>query len=71
MLRVRTTTGSVIKLTDKARFVEICDVGGKVAAIVFSNGYGVIKILMPGDEEFVRYIRTFKPDVTNVIEDAD
>lgn len=68
MIRVRTTNGSLIVLNDKARFVEICDKNGKVAAVVFVNDYGVVRVLTPGDEEFAKYIRAYKPDVAKVIE---
>ena len=68
MVRVRTTDGSLHVLGEKARFVEICDKQGGLAVVVFINDAGVIKILSPGDDEFLRYVKAYRPAITKVLE---
>lgn len=60
MLRIRTIDGKAYRLQDSARFVEICDNGGNVAAVVFLRDDGSITLCRVGDEEFESYIQAYK-----------
>lgn len=59
MIRVRTAEGKAYKMADSARFVEICDSEGRVAAIVFQNNNGAVRVVSTEDKEFYRYIKSY------------
>lgn len=69
MLRIRTTEGKAYRLHDNARFVEICDNNGNVAAVVFLRDDGSITICRVGEEEFENYISAFKIAKSKLISD--
>ena len=65
MIRVRTVEGKAYKMAETARFVEICDNEGGVAAIVFQNANGAVRVVSTEDKEFYRYVKSYglKPSV--------
>lgn len=67
MIRVRTVEGKAYKMAETARFVEICDDEGGVAAIVFQNDNGAVRVVSADDNEFYRYLKSYKLKPTTVI----
>lgn len=67
MLRIRTIDGKAYRLQDNARFIEICDNNGNVAAIVFMRDDGSITICRVGEEEFENYVEAFKVSKSKLI----
>lgn len=59
MIRVRTVEGKAYKMSDTARFVEICDADGQVAAVVFRTDNGGVRVISTEDKEFYRYIKSY------------
>lgn len=68
MIRVRTTDGKAYKMAESARFVEICDNAGGVAAVVFQNDKGVVRVVSTEDKEFFRYIKSYGLKPSTVID---
>lgn len=68
MIRVRTTEGKAYKMSDSARFVEICDEEGKVAAVVFQKDNGEVRVVSAEDKEFYRYLKSYNLQPTTVID---
>lgn len=67
MIRVRTVEGKAYKMAETARFVEICDDEGGVAAVVFQNDNGVVRVVSAEDKEFYRYLKSYKLKPTMII----
>lgn len=59
MIRIRTVEGKAFKMSDSARFVEICDDAGGLAAVVFQNDNGAVRIVSVEDKEFYRYMKSY------------
>jgi hypothetical protein len=55
-------------MADSARFVEICDEEGRVAAVVFQNNNGVVRVVSTEDKEFYRYIKSYGLKPSSVID---
>ena len=53
-IRLRTQAGEVREVGD-ARFVEICNDAGEVAAVVFARADGAVRVLMDDDPDLIRY----------------
>ena len=66
MIRVRTVEGKAFKMSDTARFVEICDDAGGLAAVVFQNDNGAVRIVSVEDKEFYRYMKSYNLKPTEV-----
>lgn len=60
MIRVRTVEGKAYKMADTARFIEICDETGGVAAVVFQHDKGGVRVITAEDAEFYRYLKSYK-----------
>lgn len=60
MLRLRTTTGAVVPLPKDAHFIEICDLGGKLARLVYEDSSGRIRDIDSAHPDFVRYAGMMK-----------
>lgn len=58
MLRIRQSTGQT-QIIQGTNFVEICDEDGGIAAVVYKDAAGRIRILEPGEEQFSRYISMY------------
>jgi hypothetical protein len=67
MLRLRNIDGSVRELDDGERFIEICSVDGKIAAVFYQDDAGVIHQLSAKDAEARRYSELFKAPFCNTI----
>lgn len=67
MLKIRSTDGKAYKLNDKAKFIEICDNEGNIAAVVFIRSDGIIRICKLGEEEFNNYITAFRLHTSKLI----
>lgn len=48
-----------MRLGEKARFVEICDEDGKLAAVVFIRDNGILSLVCQGDKDFAKYCKTY------------
>jgi len=60
MLRIRTPDGETIVLDgDPSAFVEICDVEGDIAQLVYRDSSGIIHIVSADDPEAANYARLF------------
>lgn len=59
MIRIRTVDGKAFKMSDAARFVEICDDNGGLAAVVFQNDNGAVRVVSVEDKEFYRYMKSY------------
>lgn len=68
MIRVRTTDGKAYKMNPAARFVEICDEEGKIAAVVFQKDNGEVRVVSTEDKEFYRYVKSYALTPTTVID---
>lgn len=68
MIRVRATDGKAYKLNDSARFVEICDDKGNLAAVVFLKDNGEVSVVSIEDKEFYKYTKAFGLKPTTVID---
>jgi hypothetical protein len=68
MIRVRTVDGKAYKMSPTARFVEICDEEGKVAAVVFQNDNGAVRVISVEDKEFHRYAKSYGLKPATVID---
>lgn len=71
MIRVRTVDGKAFNMTAAARFVEICDDSGKVAAVVFQNDNGHVRVISAEDAEFYKYLKSYKLKPSIVIDHED
>mgnify|MGYP007111680038 FL=1 len=71
MIRVRTVEGKAFNMAPAARFVEICDESGKVAAVVFQNDNGHVRIISAEDAEFYKYLKSYKLKPSIVIDHED
>lgn len=68
MIRLRTKTGKRLKVSEDVPFIEICDEDGNLGAVVMQFPKGEIKVVTPGDDSFIRYVKTFKSKITNYAE---
>jgi hypothetical protein len=59
MLRIRDTSGQTAEIQEQFRFVEICDLRGDVAILLYRDDAGTIKMVRAGDPEAVRYAQMF------------
>lgn len=59
MLRLRTSSGAEFPIPPQVRFIELCDLDGQVAAVVYSDDRGGMHIHQAGEPEFNRYMRLF------------
>jgi hypothetical protein len=62
MLRVRKTNGELTDLAVDARFIEVVTQTGKLAAVVYLDDDGLTHLALPGEPEFLRYIKLFSQD---------
>lgn len=67
MIRVRTTDGKLYAMKDSARFIEICDDSGNVGAVVLV-GDDSIRVVSVEDEEFRKYLSSFKLKQSRVMD---
>lgn len=68
MIRVRTTDGKVFNMKDSARFIEVCDDAGALAAVVIQRDNGKVRIITPEDREFHSYAKSYGIKKTFLIE---
>lgn len=66
MLRIRDTTGKTIEIGDKFRFVEICDLDGKIGKVFYCDDHNVIREVVAGSKEAERYAKMFKTPFVQV-----
>jgi hypothetical protein len=59
MIRLRNTDGTTIELPDSGRFVEITDVVGDVAVVLYQDDDGIVHAVRASDPEAARYTRMF------------
>jgi hypothetical protein len=71
MIRVRTVEGKAFNMAPSARFVEIRDESGKVAAVVFQNDNGHVRIISAEDAEFYKYLKSYKLKPSIVVDHED
>lgn len=57
MIRLRDTRGLARELPADVRFVEICDLEGRVAKLLFRDDSGAIRGVEAGSTEAQRYAR--------------
>jgi hypothetical protein len=69
MIRIRNTAGELQELDESQRFVEICNVEGRVAAVVYADNIGVVKVVKASDHEFGRYKQMFGVKGVNKIQE--
>lgn len=62
MIRIREADGRVMVVDESYRFVEICDMDGRVARVLYFDAYGVLHDVEAGSPEAERYRRAFKTD---------
>jgi len=60
MIRLRDKSGGVHGLAADVRFVEICNDAGHLAAVAYTDNFGIVKVASNGDPEFARYCSMFK-----------
>lgn len=67
MLKLRNEKGKVLELSKNVKFVEICDLDGNLAAVVYMSSAGRVKIIQQDDEDFARYVTAYNPKLSSVI----
>lgn len=60
MLRLRTTTGALVPLPKESHFIEICDLDGKLARVVYEDATGRIRDIDSSHPDFARYAGMMK-----------
>lgn len=60
MLRIRTSTGQLQEIDQSYRFVEICDLDGKVAKVFYLDNMGTLHEIDGSSAEAARYSKVFK-----------
>lgn len=60
MIRIRSIDGSVRTLDQTQRFVEICDLDGKVARLLYVDDTGAIHLCDANDDVAKNYARIFQ-----------
>lgn len=60
MLRIRDTNGAASEIHEKFRFVEVCDISGKIAVLIFVDDAGAVKMVEAGTPEATRYQNLFR-----------
>lgn len=62
MIRIRSSDGHAKVVDESYHFVEICDMDGRVARVLYFDSYGVLHDVEAGSPEAERYSRAFKTD---------
>lgn len=57
-LQIRSTDGKVTPMPAH-RFIEVCDVEGRIAVLVYQDDHGAIHLLQQGDPAAARYAGMF------------
>lgn len=60
MIRLRTTRGDILPVSETSRFVELCDLDGRVAKVFYRDERGVINEVTAGSPEAERYARMMR-----------
>jgi len=61
MIRIRSVNGDIEEIVEEGRFVELCDLEGKVAMVFFLNESGFIQTIKSGEvNKMIRYHNAFK-----------
>jgi hypothetical protein len=60
MLRIRDTSGATEEVREEFRFLEVCDFNGRIAALVYRDDAGTVKLVEAGTAEAERYKQLFK-----------
>lgn len=68
MLRLRKITGETAELLPDFRFIELCSVDGKLAAVVWQDDAGTMHLAKQGDPELTRYSALFNTAVCPTID---
>lgn len=71
LIKLRTKTGKRLKVSEDVSFIEICDMDGRLGALVHIFPSGEIKVCTPGDDSFDRYARFFGSNLTDYAEKID
>lgn len=62
MIRIRETDGKVMVVDESYRFVEVCDMTGRVARVLYFDSHGVLHDVDSNSPEAARYKRAFHVD---------
>jgi len=62
MIRVRARDGALVDLPPAAHFVEITDLDGNLAVVVYAGGDGSVHSYTSADPQFQSYCRLMKID---------
>jgi len=68
MLRLRSLGGEVKNLEDDFRFIEIADLEGKLALLIYEDAEGTIILLKKEDQKFKDYVDLYELDQSDVVE---
>lgn len=60
MLRIRDTSGATSEIHEKFRFIEVCDIAGKIAVLIYRDDAGAVKLVEAGTPEAQRYQNLFR-----------
>jgi hypothetical protein len=71
MIFLRDTKGKRVPLSESIRFVEICDLEGRVAKALILDDQGTIRMIDGTDAESLRYAQTFKVTFCKLVELPD
>lgn len=58
MLRIRDINGQAQEIQDQFRFIELCDLEGRVAILFYRDDAGVIHTVRHGDPQATKYAAT-------------
>ena len=62
MIRLRDTKGQAHELPADVRFVEICDLRGSVAKLLWRDEAGVVNVVDAGSPQAKRYAQMMRVD---------
>lgn len=71
MIYLRDTSGRRTPLPESVRFVEICDLEGRIAKVLILDDQGSIRMIDGQDAESVRYAKTFRTSFCKIVELPD
>ena len=66
MLRIRATDGKLVDIDTTYRFVELCDLEGRVAKLFYTDSMGVVHESDANSPEALRYQKAFKVEFVPV-----
>ncbi len=66
MIRIRDTNRQLAELHDRFRFVEICDLSGKIAMLIYMDDAGVVHTARAGDPMATRYAAMMKTEFCEI-----